>query len=115
MKIRIMTTAKILRDVSCYLTTLFVKTIAEFEERFIKDGQVVINDVHVPISDFTMYGKYIATFRTECPPFDSVVILGALYEIGIVHNVHVDVIADDADPLVNPRAISVEVSADTLP
>ena len=114
MKIRIATTSP--RNYTCPGITIWnVGSINEFVDRFVREGQLVIGNpnslgVTMPIRNFVTHNKYIATFETECPLEDCIYILAALCEVdapddrAAFHNIKVDAIPDDYDPLKNPIA-----------
>ena len=113
MRIRIATTSP--RNEVPGFTTWNVRSVDEFVERFVRDGMLVIGNpaslgITMPIRNFVAHNKYIATFDTACPLEDCIFILGALCEVDVpnagaaFHNINVDAIPDDYDPLKNPNA-----------
>ena len=101
-----------------------VKTIDEFEELFVRDEMLIINELRVVISNFVKHNKYIATFNVEhvemepelegegmCPyRYTHLLMLEALGKHKApdgrrsFHNIKIAHIPDDYDPLKNPNA-----------
>ena len=112
MKVRIAITAPVPTDYipRSIARSWNVETISDFAYRFYKNGQLVIGNVEIPAPNWTPHNRYVATFDAVdphmCPHYESAFVVGALsHEIGSVHNVLVDTITDDADPLENPRGV----------
>jgi len=115
MKIRIATTSP-KNWTHPSITAWSVKTIDEFVERFVRGDRLVIgkpdrNGVETLMRNFVVHNDYIATFETDDHPraLCAEIILalsGVDAPVGkaAFHNVNVDVIPQDYDPLKNPRA-----------
>ena len=117
MKIRIATTSP--RNYTAPGFTIWnVQSIDEFVDRFMQNDQLVIGDaddpdgvgVRVPVRNFVVHNKYIATFETQHPLEYSILIMCALCSVdasadgAAFHNIKVDVIPAEQDPLKNPKA-----------
>ena len=121
MKIRVEITPP--RDYDCPGLTIWnIRSIDEFSNRFIRDSALVIGDsdknrwdylkddipdnfgVNIPISTFKKHSEHIATFDTD-NPHDIICIICALSAIdapegsSAIHNIKVDTIDEDQDPL----------------
>jgi hypothetical protein len=109
MKIRVATTSPLLPMKGYAIWN--VRSIDEFAEKFIKGDMLIIGEYTTSIYNFEKHNKYIATFNVIDNAFIvSADMMLALCDVdapenrAAFHNIKLDVIDDDQNPLLNPNA-----------